>query len=295
MNMSTERYAITPDSQVIVKTTSGDVQLHGHDAAYVLVQASKEAQVEQDTSTLRIKAKPGGSSGLRIAVPHHCKVSVHLASGDVQLREVGGDIDAWDASGVLRVHTVSGDTTLRAAHLTELSIETVSGDSSVETSLAEGGRYQVRSVSGDLRLGLEEGQACTVAMTSLSGDLTCDVEHQVTGKERGSKRIIIRDGGPLIEVHTTSGDVRVASAEPSGSPEEGGSPFESEWTEAEPEPVRTEEASPTPDEEPFALDDSAEAQGEEGLSAERRMAILKAIEEGRMAVSEGLAKLRALD
>ncbi|MBN1401518.1 MAG: DUF4097 family beta strand repeat protein [Anaerolineae bacterium] len=303
MNTSTERYEVTSDAQIIVETTSGDVQLHGHDASHVEVRASREAQVEQDAGTLRIRSKPGGSSDLRIAVPHRCKLSVHLASGDVQLRDVGGeiairsmsgDVDAWNASGVLHIRTVSGDTTLRAAHLTELSIETVSGDSSVETSLVDGGQYQVRSVSGDLRLGLDEGQACTVAMTSLSGDLACDVAHQVASKERGSKRIVIGDGGPLVQVHTTSGDVRIVPK--SGQPtEEEGSPFESEWTEAEPEPVRAEEAGSAPDAEPFGLDDNAEAEAEEGSSAERRMAILKAIEEGKMPVSEGLAKLRALD
>jgi DUF4097 and DUF4098 domain-containing protein YvlB len=304
MKMSTERYETTPDSQIIVETTSGDVQLRGHDASYVLVQASKEAQVEQDGDTLRIKSKPGGSSDLRITVPQPCKLSVHLASGDVQLRDVGGeieirtmsgDVDAWDGSGVVHIHTVSGDATLRAAHLTELSIQTVSGDSLVEGSLAEGGRYQVRSVSGDLRLGLEEGQACTVAMISLSGDLVCDVEHQATGKERGSQRVVIGDGGPTVEVRTTSGDVRVVSAGSAVPPEDEGGPFEGPWTEAQEEPDRAEDAESTPDEEPFGLDERAEAQPEEGLSAERRMAILKAIEEGKMAVSEGLAKLRALD
>jgi DUF4097 and DUF4098 domain-containing protein YvlB len=304
MNMSTERYEVTSDAQIIVETTSGDVQLHGHDASHVEVRASREVQVEQDAGALRIRSKPGGSSDLWIAVPHRCKLSVHLASGDVQLRDVGGeiairsmsgDIDAWGASGVLHIRTVSGDTTLRAAHLTELSIETVSGDSSVETSLVDSGRYQVRSVSGDLRLGLEEGQACTVAMTSLSGDLKCDVAHQVASKERGSQRIVIGDGGPTFEVHTTSGDVRVVPAKPGQPTEEEGSPFESEWAEAEPEPVRAEEAGSAPDAEPFALDDNAEAEKEESLSAERRMAILKAIEEGKMPVSEGLAKLRALE
>jgi hypothetical protein len=311
-----QTYEVGEECVIVIETTSGDVRVQGWDKAQVAVEPTDEpAAITQSGQTLNIRSVPGGAEDLAVRVPQGCDLVLHLVSGDVRLDDVvgdisvqtmSGDIEARSIQGEARVRTVSGDIALLGSQLSGLSVETVSGDGTIETSIAEGGHYSLHSISGDLRLLIPEDQPCAVHGTSLSGEFSCRLPHEIKHQGWGKVEVLINGGGPEIHIRTTSGDVEVRAAgrlpepaaereakEPSSPEHEAEEPSESGRAT---KPLEAQ--GPEPKTEPFHVEEAkaptVEAEATQSATA-RRMEVLKAIEEGRMSVSEGLAKLRQLE
>jgi len=308
-----QTYEVGEEAVIVIETTSGDARVQGWEKAQVAIEQEDEAAaVTQSGQTLNIRSVPGGAEDLAVYAPRGCDLVLHLVSGDVRLDEVegdvniqtmSGDIDAHSLHGEAHVRTVSGDISLLGSQLSGLSIETVSGDATIESALAEDGHYNLHSISGDLQLLIPEDQPCTVRCASLSGEFSCGLPHEIKHKSWGKVEALVNGGGIEVDIRTTSGDVEVRAAghlPPRASEERVAEPAAP--TPATEEPNRAtrplESQGPEPKPQPFHLEEtpapSAEAETSQSPAA-RRMEILKAIEEGRMSVSEGLAKLRQLE
>jgi hypothetical protein len=301
---SEQRFEIGAEATIVVETTSGDVRVHGWAQPYVGLESREDrAHVEQSEAGLRIKSGTAGTNDLNLNVPKDCALELHVVSGDAHLQDVSGQISVQSMSGdvrgqnlrgELRAHTVSGDVKLRGSHLTRLAIDTVSGDSLIESPIDEGGSYEVRSVSGNLRLLVPEDQRCTVRVHTLSGEFSSRLRHEVRHQGWGKQEALINGGGTEVHFHTTSGSAAVAPAEvlPEGQPAPAAT--QPADTGRKTRPMEPEQAQPAA-EQPFSLDSATTSQDAASTTAAKRMAILKAIEEGKLSVSEGLARLRALE
>ena len=134
-------------------------------------------------------------------------VSVKLASGDVEGGAVGGDLTAHSASGDVRVASVGGEALVRTASGdTELghasgSVQATTASGDVELDRAESGRLNLKTVSGDVTVGVAPGTRVWLDLSSTSGDAISELD--------GS------DGeGTSLEVHaaSVSGDILVRRA-----------------------------------------------------------------------------------
>lgn len=304
MNSPSEQILeVGQECALTVETTSGDISISGWDKAQVSVYSPDGTPaIRQDGQKVEIKSKPGGAGDLTIRVPRYCDLALRSSSGDVTLQDlagrislqvISGDVKGFDLCGDLTARMVSGDLELRNCRLDRLEFDTVSGDSLIESQLSASGNYRVHTVSGDVRLLTPQNQPYTLYYHTLSGDFDQRLSGESKRKGWGKLEVTINGGGVAFSVHTTSGDLTVEAAE--GVAEEqterkeeepitkhATRPLESPWVEAKPEPFAAEESTPS------------SSTGATSASA-RRMAILQAIEEGKISVSEGLAKLRELD
>ena len=305
-----QSFAVGDECALAIETTSGDVRVQGDEGSQVTVDSPDgPVIVRQEGNSLSISSPTAGTGDISVQVPRHCDLVLHLVSGDVELdnlagqitvQTMSGDIKAERLTGDLRVHTVSGDISVRRAHLVALDVDSVSGDSLIESQLDQEGSYRLRDISGDLRLLLPASQRCTVYQNALSGEFHCGLPHEEKRQGWGKLEAAVNGGGVAFHVQSTSGDVSIEAAK--------------ELPEAvarqEPEqPVATAPEAPgretrplTPNESaagtaraPFGLDQQVQQSEETKPSASaQRMEILKAIEQGRITVSEGLARLREL-
>jgi hypothetical protein len=164
----------------------------------------------------------------------------------------------------------------------DLAIETVSGDISLESKLAEDGEYSLRTISGDIQVMLDSGQRCTLRYQSLSGDFTSSLPHELRRQGWGKVEAAINGGGVVITCNSTSGDLDVRPARSA-----------TQEPESVPPTARVNETRPISN--PFALNEGKATQAAPAARPRTRMEVLKAIEEGTLSVTEGLAKLQALD
>lgn len=146
-----------------------------------------------------------------VTVPAAESVRVETASGDLRIGDVAGDAELRSASGDVRVATVggtldanvvSGD--LRVASAAQGgSAAAVSG--AIELGAVTEGALTVRSVSGDVTVGVTRGSRVHVDVSTVSGDLKSDFDLGDSAAE---------GEGPMLDVRgkTVSGDVRLRRA-----------------------------------------------------------------------------------
>lgn len=117
-------------------------------------------------------------------------------SGDVTLGRVGGRLSASLASGDVRIDELGGDG----------DIETASGD--VVVRCYTGGSVAVRTVSGDVRLGLPTGVRVEPEISTLSGKVELPAPGTTaTTTSTGTDRRTVK-----VRLRTVSGDIRIERA-----------------------------------------------------------------------------------
>ena len=149
------------------------------------------------------------------------ELRLHTGSGDVEARNVSGPITARAGSGDITieqnakadidVQTGSGNIDLRGLQA-GLHAEAGSGDVTVEGRQSAG--WQVRTGSGNVQLRLPSDAAFNLEANTSSGSVVIDqpVTMTVQGRVQESPKKIngsVRGGGPLLAVHTGSGDVHI--------------------------------------------------------------------------------------
>jgi hypothetical protein len=173
-----------------------------------------------------------------VSAPRLCSINVNGVSndlsisgfeGDFSLKSVSGDMSLDDLTGSLNVETVSGDVSgnhlagkshlksvsgdvnLQDSNLPSVSCNTVSGDVSLQTSLAEG-PYKFHTVSGDVHLLVPAATQFEVDLHSISGEFTTNFP--VSRSSLGSGKLTARsgDGGVRISLTSVSGELQVESA-----------------------------------------------------------------------------------
>lgn len=186
---------------------------------------------------------PGGIDGaLRVELPAGSHVELSSASGNITVRDLGGnvwlrtasgdvhvikagtveamavsgDVVVDGASGEVRLRTVSGD-----AHVTQvggsaskLEYGTTSGDLEWKGACGGGCRIEARTMSGEVKLQMVQSSSFDLRYVTHSGDVVDDLKMQVLESEsshRGSGSLHARygKGEGLVEAQTFSGDLHV--------------------------------------------------------------------------------------
>lgn len=117
-------------------------------------------------------------------------------SGDVVVRSVGGRLAAALASGDLRVEHVLGD----------VDAGTASGD--VTLGRCDGAAIAIRTLSGDIRLGLPSGIRVEPEISTLSGRVVLPQAAPAGSAATGSDRRPVR-----VRLRSVSGDIRIERAD----------------------------------------------------------------------------------
>ncbi len=178
---------VGPGADIHARLASGDVVVTTAVESLAVDSGSGDVEADLVTGDVRVKTASGdiviGEVGGRLEVA--------AAAGDVRARSVAGDLNAKTASGDIEIGEVSGSVVAHAA----------SGD--VEITKFLGDAFRVRTLSGDVRLGVTSGRRFAVEFQSLSGDVRTDFP--VSGDQ-------IAGPTARLAVKTMSGDIVVRSA-----------------------------------------------------------------------------------
>lgn len=188
-----EEYAVrirTPHgAQAEAETASADLRIRGRVGALNVKTASGDVEVEHTEGAIRVRSASGDVAVRRIGG----RADVNTASGDVDLGAVTGEISVRTASGDVAV-AEAGD---------GISIYTASGDQRVDS--AARGTVDLKSASGDVRVGIRRGSRLHVDARSMSGEAISELELDA---------VETNGEGPLVELRavTMSGDIRIVRA-----------------------------------------------------------------------------------
>ncbi len=175
---------IPAGTDVELAGASTDLYIDGEVGALVVRTASGDVSFGAATR-LEVKTASGDVRGGRVSG----RAVISSASGDAYLERVDGELTARLASGDVDVQIVGGD----------LEVQSASGDVQVEQCL--GDEIDLKSVSGDLRLGLPSGIRLDANFNTLSG--TIHLPESRTEPSADDRRRV------RMSAKTVSGDIRI--------------------------------------------------------------------------------------
>lgn len=151
--------------------------------------------------------------------------SAKSISGTIEIADVrtDGSVDASTVSGDVRMRrvtarslsggSVSGEVRFEDVESTNVAAHTTSGSIAFSGRLAEHGRYELKTFSGEVRLGLPGNSGFEVDANSFSGAIRSDFPITVHGTA-GGRRTVLRgtygNAGAVLNITTFSGSIVIA-------------------------------------------------------------------------------------
>lgn len=197
--------AVPTGADVVVKSVSGDVR------------------VSNIRGELRAETVSGDVVATGVARIQLAKT----VSGDVEIRGAEGDISAGSVSGdvVLRsvkarsatLNTVSGDVRAFDVELERVNFGSMNGDIEYGGRLARGGRYELHTHQGTVRVIPTGNPGFDVEASTLNGDVVSEYalklsQQSETGSRRGLSREIrgtYGDASAVIILRSFNGDITI--------------------------------------------------------------------------------------
>lgn len=194
-------YEISVPQETTVRTHSGsgDQMIEGTRGNIDTETGSGDVRLTNLTGEVKVRTGSGDVRAHEISGP----VRGGTGSGDVELEENGqGDVDLHTGSGNINVRGVQGG----------FRGETGSGDVTVEGTPSSG--WEIRTGSGNVQARLPGNAAFDADISTSSGTVNVDspIEMTVQGRVNETRKQIrgkVRGGGPLLSIHTGSGDIRI--------------------------------------------------------------------------------------
>src|SRR5579871_2598924 len=194
-------YDITVPAETVVrsKSGSGDQIIEGTRGNVDVQTGSGDVKLANLNGEIHLQT---GSGNLR-AREIYGAVKGGTGSGDVEIEESGqGDIDLHTGSGNIKARGVQGG----------FHGETGSGDVTAEGT--QSGPWEIHTGSGNVRVHLPANAAFDADISTSSGSVNVGpaIEMTVQGRVGDSHKQIqgkVRGGGPLVRVHTGSGNINI--------------------------------------------------------------------------------------
>lgn len=201
MNNISVDYEISVPVETTVRahTGSGDQIIEGIKGNIDLQSGSGDLKLARLTGEMRFQTGSGNVRGRELAGP----AKVKAGSGDIEIEEkAAGDVDIRTGSGNIKVSGING------GFHAEAGSGDIHGDGS-PTSM-----WNVRTGSGNVNLRVPQDAAFDVDVSSSSGNVTMGhpVVTTVQGRVQESRKSVVgkvRGGGPVVSVHTGSGNISV--------------------------------------------------------------------------------------
>lgn len=199
--------AVPADAAVGVKTISGDVSV---------AKVNGEVRAEAVSGDVSVSATP--SLAVAKTVSGNVTARDVSTAASVTLGSVSGTVVANGLKArSLECGSVSGDVQLSNLQVERLQVKSVSGSIEFQAILARGGRYDLTSHSGNIRVVLASDIGFELDASTFSGSVRSDFPVTLRSggdRGRGAATRAIRgtygDAGAILAVQTFSGTVVIA-------------------------------------------------------------------------------------
>ena len=195
-------------ASVHAKSGSAEVEGHGRFGSVEVETGSGDVQFGEVSGDAEINAASGdvqlGSVGGEARINTASgDVEVASVAGDAKVNSASGDVMIREAGGRLEVNSASGDVLVREAS-SSVGVNTASGDQMIGS--VSKGKVDLKSASGDLKIGIREGSTLWVDARSRGGEVRSELPVSDLPPEG--------EDAPHVELraNTMSGDITLVRA-----------------------------------------------------------------------------------
>jgi len=189
-----------------VQTGSGDVTAGDVGGDFIGKLSSGDLALNRVSGLVNVSVTSGNAQ-----VNHGgSDVRVNTISGDISIQCVKGHVELSSASGSMNLSSIGED----------VDATTTSGDVKLTSKIRSGGRYRLKSTSGEVHMTVPtDAPGFTATLSSYSGEVETDFPLKVESSlQRGpvNRRIIGRygDGETQIQLDSFSTGVKLSKASP---------------------------------------------------------------------------------
>ena len=194
---------------VNVKSISGDEKLSGLDGELHANTISGSVSVTAASDVRSVEAISG---------------DVHLttakSSGTLTVSSISGGVTLKDVkAGGIQISSISGDVKAEEIASNRVSAKSISGEIAFAGPLAKGGRYELTSHSGDVKVYTSDKVGVEVSASTFSGDITSDLALTMKaggdaapgrgGRMRQTVQGTFGDGSAVLQLSSFSGNIRI--------------------------------------------------------------------------------------
>lgn len=176
-------------SHLTLRSSSADQYCDGEFASADINTASGDLQIDYVTGDVTRHAASGDMRFRRI----DGNLSVDGASGDTRGEVIGGELSVKTASGDVTVEAIGGS----------VHVNTASGD--IKLGNLATGTTRILAASGDVHLGINEGTALWMDLSSISGDSRSELPVGDAAPDAAAPQL-------TLHVRTVSGDIKIHRA-----------------------------------------------------------------------------------
>jgi DUF4097 and DUF4098 domain-containing protein YvlB len=189
---------VAPGTHLDLRSVAGRVSVTGIRGAVRVHSASASVEGSGLRGSLEVETASG---------------NIHLGAVETSLATLetkSGDINLSEVKGALTLRSSSGDINLDRCSGRSLTIESASGDVTLDLDRPITGSLNIRAVSGDVCVGVADGSDAKVSLSAVQGAVTCSLEledgtesyYKVTGR--------LGEGSGVVDISTVSGDISLA-------------------------------------------------------------------------------------
>jgi DUF4097 and DUF4098 domain-containing protein YvlB len=216
---------LSATGSVSLKNVNGDVNITGWERNEVQIDAVKKASNQQKLDEAKIEVD-AGSDYVRIRtrypenhtnnnpatvtyelhVPRTARLdSIDLVNGSLEVSQVAGEVRASLVNGSTKIHDLAG-----RAHLSSVN-GTIAANYLTLDNVSD---IQLKSVNGEVKLGLPSSPNADVTVSTVNGGITTDFPLTVQGKFMGRHlEGKLGNGGTRIEISNVNGSVHIGPGE----------------------------------------------------------------------------------
>lgn len=176
-----------------IRNTSGDFRLRDVKGDVSIGSTSSDAMIDNLEGDLDLRCTSGDTE-------------IYWIVGNVYITKTSGDVRIEDCSGDVDINTTSGDVSVQQRE-GGLFVTSASGDIAVRSELTVGSKFDIETISGDIYFQIPTEASGRVRIETMSGNIDSNLALKV--RNLGEKKVEanLGEGGPLIKLSSTSGDI----------------------------------------------------------------------------------------
>lgn len=187
--------------RVRARSTSGDVTVTGTNGEVEASSTSGDVEVSGASRRVELSSVSGDVTGRDL-------------KGTIDASSVSGSVELFGVEGTVRVGTTSGDIALTSVTARDVEASTTSGEIVFGGSVADDGRYEFHSHSGNIELSIPSAASARFSVETYSGDIESDFPITLQPGDRSSRRqrrfeFTVGGGGARVVAETFSGNLEI--------------------------------------------------------------------------------------
>jgi len=191
----------------IIRNVRGPVNAQG---------ASGSIKVEHVERDVQLTTASGSVEAADIGDDVHASsasggVTVSNAKGDIRANSLNGSTQIIKPGGRVDIDSANGSIDVQGASF-DVKAHGVSGSVTVQGDPGEHGYWDLKTVSGPVKVSVPTNSNFRFSAEAISGEIRTDIPIVIEEQGKHSLRAHVGNGGGRVEVHTVSGEIHVSGS-----------------------------------------------------------------------------------